>query len=461
MNPPGRDRPSITHEIRRTLILGAPLVIGQLTAFGMNFVDTVMAGRLGAVDLGAIAVGSSVWAAGLLFVLGVMLSVSPSVSQLDGAGERGKAGSVTRQALWLAAVMAVLMWFVMRRTGWVMDVLDTDPAVAGLALGYLEAMSWGAPGLTGMLVLRFFCEGTGHTRPTMVIGLVGIACNIPLNYVLMFGKLGFPALGAVGCGWATAIVFWLQLMMLIAWIRLQPRYRPFNLFARLPAPRWREIRDLLAIGLPIGAMIFCEGSMFVGAALLISTLGAVPIAAHQVAINYASMMFMIPLGLSGAITVRVGNAIGRGEPGAARRAGLVGIGIALVIGVISATVMILFPQAIVGIYTDEHRVVDVALGLLSLAAVFQVSDGIQVSAAGALRGLKDTRLPLFYTVVAYWVVGISLGAWLTFGRGIGPAGMWVGMIAGLTVAAVLLTGRFWRASGRMIGDTGVMSRVGG
>lgn len=450
MPVPNPTYPSFLHEIKRTLLLGAPLVVGQLTSFGMNFVDTVMAGRLGAVDLGAIAVGSSVWAAGLLFVLGVLLSVSPSVSQLDGAGRPAKAGSVTRQALWLAAVMAVVMWWVMRRTGWVMDVLDTDPAVAGLALGYLNAMSWGAPGLTGMLALRFFCEGTGHTRPTMIIGVIGILCNIPLNYVLMFGKLGFPALGAVGCGWATALVFWMQLFMLVAYIRFMPRYRPFALFARLPAPRWREIRELLAVGLPIGAMIFCEGSMFIGAALLISTLGAVPIAAHQVAINFASMMFMVPLGLSGAITVRVGNAIGRGEPAAAQRAGLVGIGIALVFGCLSAAVMFLFPYRIIGMYTGQREVVELAAGLVALAAIFQVSDGIQVSAAGALRGLKDTRMPMVYTVIAYWVVGISLGTWLTFNRDTGPAGMWVGMIAGLTVAAVLLTGRFWRASERMM-----------
>ena len=434
------------YEIRRTLLLAGPLIVGQLTSFGMNFVDTVMAGRLGRIDLGAIAIGSSIWAAGLLFILGVLMSVSPAVSQLDGAGRRAQAGEVTRQALWIALALAGLMWLVMRNTGWIMDVLELDARVASLALGYLKAMSWGAPALTGMLALRYFSEGTGLTRPTMYIGLMGIACNIPLNYVLMFGKLGFPAMGAVGCGWATAIVFWLQLLALAGYIATRPHYRPFGLYARWSRPNPREIRGLLAVGLPIGLMIFFEGSLFVGAALLIGTLGALPIASHQVAINFASMSFMIPVGLSGAITVRVGNAMGRRDFHGARVAGLVGIGIAGVFGACSATIMFLFPEAIARIYTAEREVIELAASLILLAAIFQVSDGLQVAAAGALRGLKDTRIPMLYSILAYWLVGMSLGWWLTFPQKWGPAGMWTGLIAGLSVAAVLLGLRFWRAS---------------
>lgn len=441
-------KPSLAVEVRRTVLLAAPLVIGQSTSFGMNFVDTVMAGRLGRIDLGAVAIGSSVWAAGLLFVVGVLMAVSPAVAQLDGAGRRRQAGELARQALWLAAVLAVAMWLVMRNTAWIMDALEVDATVAGLALGYLDAISWGAPGFTGMLVLRFFSEGAGRTRPTMYIGLLGIACNIPLNYVLMFGKLGFPALGAVGCGWATAIVFWLQLFVMAAYIALRPHYLRFGLFTRLPAPNPREIRGLLAVGLPIGFMIFFEGSLFVGAALLIGTLGSLPIAAHQVAINFASMTFMVPLGIAGATTVRVGNAIGRRDAHGARVAGLVGIGIAGGFGCLSALGMFLFPEAIARIYTAEREVIEFAAGLIMLAALFQVSDGLQAASAGALRGLKDTRLPMVYTIIAYWAVGMSLGYVLTFQRDWGPSGMWVGMIAGLSVAAVLLGTRFWRTSRR-------------
>lgn len=448
--PPRPTGSGLGHEIRRTLVLAGPLIVGQLTSFGMNFVDTAMAGRIGAVDLGAIAVGSSIWAAGFIFALGVLMSVSPAVSQLDGAGLRARAGEMTRQALWIALALGGLLFVAARGAGGIMRALDVEPAVAELAMGYLRAMSWGAPALTLSMVLRFFSEGTGHTRPTMYIGVLGILCNVPLNYVLMFGKLGFPELGAVGCGWATAVVFWLQLIALSLYLRLRPMFAPFGLFQRFSWPGRVEIAGLLKVGLPIGVMIFFEGSLFVSAALLIGTLGALPIAAHQVAINFASMAFMVPLGMAGAITVRVGNAIGRGDPAGARTAGLVGVGLAACFGVFSAAIMFNFPEAIARIYTADPAVIELAGRLILLAAVFQVSDGLQAAAAGALRGLKDTRVPMLYSVLSYWAIGLSAGAWLTFRRDWGAPGMWVGLILGLSVAAVLLNGRFLRASARRI-----------
>jgi multidrug resistance protein, MATE family len=437
---------TLGHEIRRTLILAGPLVVGQLTNFGMNFVDTVMAGRLGALDLGAIAVGSSIWAAGFLFVLGVLLAVSATVSQLDGAGRRKQAGEFTRQALWLSLALSLMLFLAVRSSGALMGWIGVDDEVATLSLRYLQAISWGAPALCALLVLRFFSEGTGYTRPTMYIGVLGILVNIPLNYVLMFGKLGMPAMGAVGCGWATAIVFWLQLLVLVIWIGWRPRYRPYGLYERLSWPNRTEITALVRLGLPIGIMIFLEGGLFVGTALLIGTLGPLPVAAHQVAMNYAGLMYMVPVGLAGAITVRVGNAIGRGDPEGARRAGLVGMGIALVFGLTSATVMLAFPEWIVAMYTSDPEVVSLAVSLLFLAAIFQLADALQGSAAGALRGLKDSRIPMIYCVIAYWVIGLPLGGYLTFRAELGPAGMWIGIIVGLTIAALMLSTRFHRIS---------------
>ncbi|MFW5926775.1 MAG: MATE family efflux transporter [Wenzhouxiangella sp.] len=441
-----RSGSQLRFEVGRTLALAGPLIVGQLTNFGMTFVDTVMAGRLGKVDLGAVAVGSSVWAAGFLFVLGMLMAVAAAVSHLDGAGRPRQAGELTRQSLWLALVLAVGIWYLARSADWLMAILGTDQGVAELADGYLRAISFGAPALTGMLALRFFSEGIGYTRPTMYIGVLGILCNVPLNYVLMFGKLGFPAFGAVGCGWATAVVLWLQLIALVVWMVRRPRYRPYAVFARFSGPDRRELAALIRLGLPIGIMVFMEGGLFVGSALLIGTLGALPIAAHQVAINFSGLIFMVPLGLSGAITVRVGNAVGRGDGPGARRAGLVGTAIALAFGMAAAVLMFSIPEAIVRLYTADREVIEPAAGLLVLAAVFQIADCIQVSMAGALRGLKDTRLPMLYSVFAYWMIGMTLGWWLTFRQGWGPSGMWTGIIAGLSVAAVLLAGRFLRIS---------------
>jgi len=437
---------SLGYEIKRTLWLAGPLIVGQLTNFGMNFVDTVMAGRLGTVDLGAIAVGSSIWAAGFLFVLGLLLAVSAAVSRLDGAGERDRVGAFVRQALWLGLVLALGLWGFARSGEWVMTQMDVTPAVATMAMDYLRAISWGAPALVGMLVLRFFSEGTGKTGPTMYVGMLGIVCNIPLNALLMFGLMGFPKLGAVGAGWATAIVFWLQFLAFLGWVSHRPHYRKYQLWASFSWPDRREISALVKLGLPIGIMVFLEGGMFVGSALLIGTLGALPVAAHQVAMNYAGLVFMVPVGLAGAITVRVGNALGRGEPQAARRAGRIGIGLALTFAIFSAGVIIAIPEAIVALYTSEPDVAELAVSLLFFAALFQIADGLQVAAAGSLRGYKDTRRPMVYSVIAYWAVGMSLGAYLTFGQALGPKGMWMGIIAGLTVAAVLLVGRFVRVA---------------
>jgi len=325
-----------------------------------------------------------------------------------------------------------------------------DPAIVPVAAGYLRALSWGAPGICLTFLLRYFSEGTGHTRPTMIYGVLGALLNIPLNYVLMFGKLGFPALGTVGCGIASAIVIWISMLMLLVYLLKHKHFIPFALFSKFDAPRWKQISGHLRVGLPIAVSIFVEGSLFLGAALLIGRLGPVPAASHLVAINFSALAFMIPVGLSSAISIRVGNAVGRADPVSARYAGLIGIVIVLGFQTISAAAMLLFPELIVSLYTSDPGVAHLAVSLLFYAAIFQYSDGIQICAAGALRGFKDTLAPMVYTIIAYWLIGMTLGYYLTFTAGWGPAGMWVGMIAGLSTAAVLMLARFQRSSRRLI-----------
>jgi len=431
-------------EIRRTLQLAMPVIIGQLAVFSMNFVDTVMSGRLPnrEVALAALGIGGAVWSSVLMFVLGTLMVVQPSVAQLDGALKRREAASQTRQALWIAVTFAVPYFLICYFSEPLLAAFGIDPVIVPTAAAYLRAMSWGAPGLCLVFLLRFFSEGTGHTRPTMLYGVTGALLNIPLNYVFMFGKLGMPALGTVGCGYATSIVIWLQFLMLFVYIRTHRHYEPFELMSHLEKPDPREIWGLLKVGVPIAVAIFVEGSLFVMAALLIGRLGPVPAAAHLIAINFAALVFMIPVGLSSAVSIRVGNAVGRGDPAGARYAGLIGILIILGIQTVSATCMLLFPESIVRLYTDDAVIAPLAVSLLLYAAIFQYPDGLQMVASGALRGFKDTRMPVVYMVISFWIVGLTLGYQLTFARGMGPAGMWVGMIAGLSVAAVLLLRRF-------------------
>lgn len=439
-------------EIRRTLQLAAPVMIGLIASFGMNFVDTVMAGRLPEKDtaLAALAVGGAVWSALLMFSLGTLMALQPTVAQLHGAGEQERAGETLRQGFWIAVALSVPFAGVLASAGPMLYALDIDQVIVPTAVEYLGAMAWGAPAMCMVFLLRFFSEGTGHTRPTMYIGLMGIVLNIPLNWVLMFGKLGLPALGARGCGYATAIVIWLQMLMLVAYIRGHYHFRGFHVFARWDWPERDTIAHLLRVGLPIAVTIFVEGSLFVAAALLIGRLGAIPAAGHLVAINFAALLFMIPLGLASAVTTRVGNAVGRGDPQGARYAGLIGLFMVLCTQTLSAVVMVFFPGLVVSLYTNDPAIAQMAVSLLFYAAIFQFPDGIQICSAGALRGLKDTLVPAVYNIVSYWLVGLLLGYYLTFGRQLGPAGMWIGMIAGLSCGAVLLLGRFLRSSARLV-----------
>ena len=431
-------------EILRTLQLAIPVVVGMVASFSMNFFDTLMAGRLPdkEIALAGIATGGAIWSAMLMFVLGVLMALQPVVAQVDGAGNRSEGGAAARQGMWIALAVSVPFVLFLRSGGPMLQWMAVGADIVPTAIEYMNAISWGAPGMCLLLTLRFFSEGSGYTRPTMYMGLLGIMLNVPLNYVLMFGKLGLPALGAEGCGVATSIVIWAQLLMMFFYVRWHAHFKEFELFKRWDWPQWAEISKLLKIGLPIGTGIFVEGSLFIGAALLIARLGALPASAHLIAINYSALMFMIPLGLASAVTTRVGNALGRGEPEAARYAGLIGLLIVLFTQTLSAASMIIFPKFIVSIYTNDPAITSIAVGLLFYSAIFQYADGIQICAAGALRGLKDTVVPMFINMVSYLLVGLSVGYYLTFNKAMGPAGMWIGMIVGLSFGAVLLLGRF-------------------
>ena len=439
-------------EVLRTLQLAIPVVVGMVASFSMNFVDTLMAGRLPdkEIALAGIATGGAIWSAMLMFILGVLMALQPVVAQFDGAGEQAKGGAAARQGMWIALLVSVPFVLFLRSGGPMLEWMAVGADIVPTAVVYMDAISWGAPGVCLMLMLRFFSEGSGYTRPTMYMGLLGILLNVPLNYVLMFGKYGFPQLGAQGCGYATSIVIWAQMLMMFFYVRWHAHFKPFELFRSWDWPRWETISSLLKIGLPIGGGIFVEGSLFIGAALLIARLGALPASAHLIAINYSALMFMIPLGLASAVTTRVGNALGRGEPEAARYAGLIGLFIVLFTQTLSAATMLIIPEFIVRIYTNDPAITAIAVGLLFYSAIFQYADGIQICAAGALRGLKDTVVPMFINTVSYLLVGLSVGYYLTFNMSMGPAGMWIGMIVGLSFGAVLLMSRFLFISKQLV-----------
>lgn len=410
----------------------------------MNFVDTVMAGRLSALDLAAVAVGSSLLLPFLVFGLGTMMAVNPIVAQNYGSRRFHQIGSNARQMLWLSQIMAIPFFFIVRRLDFVMIWIGVTPEVIPLASGYLNAISWGIFPVMAYGGLRYFGEGMSVSRPGMFVALIGTLANIPLNYLLMYGKLGLPELGAVGTGYASAIVYLIMFLSILTFTWNFKPYRRFGIFEKWRLPEKERLKELVSIGIPIGVSSAMEVTMFAIVSLLMGTIGTIAVAAHQIAINVAAMVFMVPFGLSMAITARVGQAAGKGRTAEARFKGFVGVGICTLFMCMTAVLMILFPEQIISIYTTDQEVVTIAVQLIFMAAIFQISDGLQVGGFGALRGLKDTRIPMYVNIFAYLVVGLTLAWYLGMVRDGGPIGLWTGLIAGLTIAGILHNIRFWQ-----------------
>ncbi|MBL7249235.1 MATE family efflux transporter [Alloalcanivorax sp. C16-2] len=429
--------------------LALPILGGQLAQTANGFVDTMMAGRVSAEDLAAVAVGASIWVPLFLFMTGVLTSATPILSRHLGGEAYHRVNPLAQQGLWLALGLGLMSMLILRSMAPVLHLMDVDESIRPLVQGYLDALSWGMPGAAVLLALRSYTEAMNHTRPVLLISVVGLLINIPANYLLIYGKLGLPALGGVGCGWATSLVMWCMALMMAGYIKRHPVYRPARL--TLGQRHWEpsSLGYMLRLGLPVGLSIFFEVSIFAVIALLISRLGPEIVAGHQIALNFTSLIFMLPLSFAIAATVRVGHARGRGDRqgvGVAVRCSLI---ITAAIGLLAGLGLVLTRAWIPRIYTDNGQVIALAAHLLLFAGIYQVSDAIQVSANGCLRGFEDTAWPMMMTLLAYWGVGLPIGYVLgltdLWGPAMGPAGFWIGLVAGLTSAAILLALRLrWR-----------------
>ncbi|WP_321365482.1 MATE family efflux transporter [uncultured Desulfuromusa sp.] len=424
------------------LPLAAPILAAQLAQQALAFTDTVMAGRVSATDLAGVAVGGSIWGPLFLFLYGVLLAITPMVAQLYGAGKISETGPLARRGVLVSLPLVLIIILLLRNASIVFSPMGVDPQVAAISADYLKAISWGVPALTLFFLLRNLSEGLGMVRPSMLIGLACIPVNVAGNYVFIYGKLGFPAMGGAGCGWASALSLWFMCgcMVLTIW-----RVRRYNMTHFFDLTRKCGVEDavqFIRLGLPIGISLLVEASIFALIALFLSPLGAMTVASHQITLNYSSMIFMIPLSISSAITIRVGHAIGRRRFDRARLVSIAGITLNSLIALLTAALTMVFARHIAGIYTHDQQVITIAVGLLYLNALYQLSDAFQVGAAAALRGYKDTRVPLLMVIISYWGIGLPLGYSLaltnTFGSPLGAKGFWLSLLIGLSVAAILL-----------------------
>ncbi|EOD5873113.1 MdtK family multidrug efflux MATE transporter [Enterobacter hormaechei] len=430
-------------EARQLLALAIPVIVAQVAQTAMGFVDTVMAGGYSATDMAAVAIGTSIWLPAILFGHGLLLALTPVIAQLNGSGRRDRVAHQVRQGFWLAGFVSVLIMIVLWNAGYIIRAMhNIDPALADKAVGYLRALLWGAPGYLFFQVARNQCEGLAKTKPGMVMGFIGLLVNIPVNYIFIYGHFGMPELGGVGCGVATAAVYWVMFGSMLTYIKHARSMRDIRNDTAFSTPDWSMLTRLTQLGLPIALALFFEVTLFAVVALLVSPLGIIDVAGHQIALNFSSLMFVLPMSLAAAVTIRVGFRLGQGSTLDAQTAARTGLGVGVCMAVCTALFTVLLREQIALLYNDNPEVVTLASHLMLLAAIYQISDSIQVIGSGVLRGYKDTRSIFFITFIAYWVLGLPCGYILALTDLVvdrmGPAGFWMGFIIGLTSATIMM-----------------------
>ncbi|MEX2961247.1 MATE family efflux transporter [Microbulbifer sp. TYP-18] len=436
-------------ELSRIATLGGPLVISNLAVISMGVADTIVAGRAGDVDLAGLALGSSIWAVCAVTLIGLLAAVSPLVAHLRGARNEAGAAQELKQSLWIALAGGLTVLAALLSAPWWSGWIDTEAPVRQVMLDYLQALATCALPFALGIALRGYCEGMAQVRAVMRIYLAAALLNIPLDVIMVFGWGPIPAMGGAGCGWATSLVNWAVALALFWHARHEPTYRHLDLRLALPRPRWETLRRQMAIGLPICIGSGSEVTFFASLTLLLAPYGATIVAAHQIAMNIGSIFYLVALALAQALSIRVAQLLGQGRPRRARFSSKVGVASGLLYACGTGLLLITLRQAFASVYTSDSEIIAVAANLLLLCAAFQLVDVAQAMAWGALRGYKDTRVPMYLQIFSYWGIGLTSAYWL--GENLwGVYGYWVGICIGLGVASILLGIRLWRISRRAI-----------
>jgi len=437
------------YELKQLFHLMLPILVTQFSQAGLGLIDTIMAGRLSPTDLAAIAVGVGLWIPVMLLFSGIMIATTPLVAEAKGARTPEKIATIARQSLWVAFILGVIAGLVLQVLPLTLPLLGVPESLQPKAGLFLHAIGFGMPAVTMYAALRGYSEAIGYPRPVTAISLMALLLLVPLNFIFMYGVGPIPALGSAGCGFATAILQWLMLMSLALYIFKNQVYQssqPFSHWEKLNA-YW--LKRILKLGFPIGLAIFFEVSIFSTAAIVLSPLGETIVAAHQIAISVTSQLFMIPMSLAIALTIRVGTYYGEQNWDAMRRVQGLGLMTATILALLIMLMLWVFRSEIVALYTSDPMVTQIALYLVLFAVAYQLMDAWQISAAGCLRGMQDTKGPMWITMIAYWVIAFPVGVYLSRFGDMGAAGVWVGLIVGLSVACILLLARLYGNNKRL------------
>lgn len=435
---------------RELLHLAWPVLIAQAAVMANGVIDTLMAGHLSPTDLAAVGIGASIYATVFVTAMGVLLALTPVVSHHYGAGRYAEIGADVRQCAWLALLLSLLAFAVLKHPDPLLAFSQLTPEVELKVRAYLDGVAWAVPGVLFFRVFFGFTTGIGRPRPVMAFNLLGLLLKVPLNWIFMYGHFGFPAMGGAGCGWSTAVIMWTVATLAWLWCRRDAEYAPYEVFARFEPPRPAALRELLALGLPMGATFMVDVTAFTFMALFIARLGPEISAAHQIAANVAVFVFMLPLALGSATGVLVGQALGAGDSRRARHAGLLGLGLGTAIAAVIGAAIWLGAAPLARAYTVDAQVAAAATTLLAIVAVYHVADAVQAVMAQVLRGYKRATAPMVIYAVALWGVGLGggylLGLTGTFGAPLGAAGFWIAGTASLVIAGAGVFAYFLRIS---------------
>lgn len=433
-------------EARDVLKLAWPLLIAQITQMLMGVSDTIMAGRYSATDMAAVALGFSITIPLLCFIQGIALALPPIISRLHGNKNIAGIADASQQAGYLVLFVGLVIAAFIPFTESIVSLFPMAPELHSITVDYVIYVFLAMPGFAIYQWLRNYCEGLGKTKPTMIITVIGLMANIVGNYLFIYGVGPLSAMGGAGCGVATALVIYTMLIATFIYVRLAPALRKYDLFNEWYRPNLKTIGRTFALGLPIAMTILFEVTLFSAVALLLAPFGATVVAAHQVALNFSALMFMFPMSIGMAVAIRIGYRIGQKNPRQAKIAARSAILIGFITSACTATFTLVAKGFIISLYTSDGEVYAIANALLIYAALFQLSDAVQVISANALRGYKDTTAMFIITFVSYWLIGLPTGiilgrtSWLT-NEPMAAAGFWIGFIVGLSAAAVLLGAR--------------------
>jgi multidrug resistance protein, MATE family len=444
-------RSAFGDEIVAMLRLSWPLILTNVAQTAMTATDVMMLGWLGPDSLAAGALGTNLYFSLMIFGLGLVLAVSPMMARELGENRFAvrELRRTFRQGLWAAVSVSVPLWIVLWNTESLLLAMGQNPALSKAAGTYMHMLQWSVLPFYFYIVLRSFISALERPGWGLTVGIIAVLFNALANWCLIFGNYGFPATGMAGSGLATALSSLVMFLGLALVVSLDRRFKRYHLFGRFWRPDWQRYRQMWQLGLPIGAILVFEVVLFAGAALVMGLIDEASLAAHAIAIQIASVAFMVPMGFGQAATVRIGRAFGSGDTQGIRRSGVVAFWMVIAFMSFTATMMITFPQVLIGVFIDvakpENAVVaGLAVSFLFYAALFQLVDGAQAVAIGMLRGLHDTKVPMILAAFSYWAVGMPLGIWLAFGAGLKGAGIWIGLSGGLAVVAVLLLLRWHR-----------------